>query len=78
MRLGVKNWDVPYEPPKGPAVEAAPAPACHHSDPATHETALCQMTKAQLFEKATALGLTDLKRTIRKAELIELIEGVEA
>jgi hypothetical protein len=46
-------------------------------DPTTHSTELCHMTKVQLFEMAKELGIENLKTTIRKPELIELIEGAQ-
>lgn len=44
-------------------------------DPTTHSTELCHMTKAQLRALAKERGLGELKPTMLKAEMIELIEG---
>lgn len=46
-----------------------------HGDPTTHSTELCHMTKAQLRALAKERGLGELKPTMLKAEMIELIEG---
>ena len=45
------------------------------ADPTTHSTELCHMTKAQLRALAKERGLGELKPTMLKAEMIELIEG---
>ena len=52
-----------------------PIVGCVHNDPATHKREFCQMTKAQLYEIAQENGVKDAKPTMRKPELIELLEG---
>lgn len=47
------------------------------SDPTTHSTDLCYMTKAQLRAMAKEKGLGEIKPTMLKADLIELIEGAD-
>lgn len=64
--------------PRAPIMARVADNTACHSDPTTHSTELCHMKKAQLLEIARELGLTDIKPTIRKPELIELIEGAEA
>ena len=54
-----------YEPPQ----------EYHGSDPTTHRTDLCQMTKAELLELAEANGVEDAKPNMRKVDLIEVLEG---
>lgn len=49
----------------------------HCSDPTTHSTELCHMTKAQLRALAKERGLGEIKPTMVKADLIELLEGAE-
>jgi len=47
------------------------------ADPTTHSTELCHMTKAQLRALAKERGLGEIKPTMLKADMIELLEGGE-
>lgn len=45
------------------------------ADPTTHSTELCHMTKTQLRALARERGLGEIKPTMLKADMIELLEG---
>ena len=48
----------------------------YNPDTHSHSTDLCQMTKANLLARAAELGI-EAKATMRKGELIEMIEAAE-
>ena len=75
MRLGVPDWAIPkgdFSVPPGDASHER-----HQNDPGSHSRELCHMTKAQLLELAKELGVADAKPSMRKADMIELIEEAD-
>ena len=70
MRLGVPDWAIPEE-----GSWAKESDECrHNNDPESHSRGLCHMTKAQLRALAEENDVAGAKPTMRKEELIELLE----
>ena len=72
MRLGVSVSNIPGREPAPVPVESAYS---FSAGPTQRKPELHLMTKAQLLALALECGLKEAKPSMKKADLIELLEG---